>query len=63
VRADLTTQAADFVRTIRSAQDLEKKDQIGSSLAWFLKARKIYPASEFANEGIERLKKQILPES
>jgi hypothetical protein len=63
VRADLTTQAADFVRTIRSAQELEKKEQVGSSLAWFLKARKIYPASEFANDGIERLKKRILPES
>ena len=62
MRADLTTQAADFVRTVRSAQALEKKDQVGSSLAWFLKAQKIYPASEFAEEGIERLKKVILPE-
>ncbi len=62
VRADLTTQAADFVRTIRGAQELEKKEQVGSSLAWFLKAQKIYPASEMAEDGIERLKKQILPE-
>ena len=63
VRADLTTQAADFVRTIRGAQELEKKDQIGSSLAWFLKAQKMYPASDFARDGIDRLKKRILPES
>jgi hypothetical protein len=61
-RANLTTQAADFVRTIRSAQTLEKKEQIGSSLAWYLKAQKIYPASEFAGEGIDRLVKRILPE-
>jgi hypothetical protein len=61
VRADLTTQAADFVRTLRSAQELEKREQIGSSLAWYLKAQKIYPASEFARDGIDRLKKQILP--
>ena len=60
-RANLTTQAADFVRTIRSAQDLEKKDQLGSSLALFLKARKMYPASDFANDGVTRLVKKILP--
>jgi tetratricopeptide (TPR) repeat protein len=60
-RANLTTQAADFVRTIRGAQDLEKKDQLGSSLALFLKARKMYPASDFANDGVSRLVKKILP--
>ena len=62
-RANLTTQAADFVRTLRSAQDLEKKEQVGSSLAWYLKAKKLYPGSEFAGEGIDRLVKKILPES
>ena len=62
MRADLTTQAADFVRTLRGAQDLEKKEQIGASLAWFLKAQKIYPQSEYAGEGIGRLVKKILPQ-
>ncbi len=62
-RANLTTQAADFVRTLRGAQDLEKKDQVGSSLAWYLKARKMYPGSEFAGDGVDRLVKKILPES
>ena len=61
-RANLTTQAADFVRTLRGAQELEKKEQIGSSLAWYLKAQKIYPQSEFAGEGIDRLVKRILPQ-
>ena len=61
-RADLTTKAADFVRTLRGAQDLEKKEQIGSSLAWYLKAQKLYPQSEFAGEGIDRLVKRILPQ-
>lgn len=61
VRANLTTQAADFVRTLRSAQEMEKREQIGSSLAWFLKARKLYPQSEFAGEGIDRLAKRIVP--
>lgn len=61
-RADLTTKAADFVRTLRGAQELEKKEQIGSSLAWYLKAQKLYPQSDYANEGIDRLVKKILPQ-
>lgn len=61
--ATLTTDAADFVRSLRTAQDLEKKTQVGSSLAWYLKSQKIYPPSELAQAGIERLVKLILPES
>ncbi len=63
VRADLTTQAADFVRTLRTAEQLEQKEQVGSSLAWYLKAQKIYPRSDYAQEGIARLVKKILPET
>lgn len=61
LRADLTTQAADFVRTLRAGQDLEKRDQLGASLSHFLKAQKLYPASDYAQEGIERVKKLVLP--
>lgn len=63
VRANLTIQAADFVRAIRQAENLENKKQPGSSLAWYLKALNSYPQSEFAREGIERLTKQILPDA
>ena len=63
MRATLTTEAAEFVRTLRTAEQLEQKGEIGSSLAWFLKARKLYPASEFAQSGISRLVKRVLPES
>ncbi|MEI9898564.1 MAG: hypothetical protein WDN28_33090 [Chthoniobacter sp.] len=62
-RADLTPHAADFVRTLQDAQDMEKRDQVGSSLAYYLKARKIYPASDFAGDGIDRLVKKIVPDS
>ncbi|WP_162145256.1 hypothetical protein [Chthoniobacter flavus] len=62
-RADLTPHAADFVRTLQDAQDMEKRDQVGSSLAYYLKARKIYPASDFAGEGVDRLVKKIVPDS
>jgi hypothetical protein len=63
VRADLTTKAADFVHAIRQAEELEQKQQPGSSLAWFLKAQSQYPASEFAREGVDRLTKAILPDA
>jgi hypothetical protein len=63
LRANLTTEAAEFVRTLRTAEQLEQMDEIGSSLAWFLKARKLYPASEFAQNGISRLVKRVLPQS
>ena len=62
-RADLTPHAADFVRTLQDAQEMEKRDQIGASLAYYLKAKKIYPASDFAGEGVDRLVKKIVPDS
>ena len=63
IRANLTTKAADFVHAIRQAEELEQKNQPGSSLAWYLKAQNAYPASEFARRGVDRLTKQILPDA
>ena len=63
VRASLTTEAADFVRTLRTAEGLETKKQYGSSLAWYLKAQHLYPASSYASEAVSRLVKEVLPES
>ncbi len=63
VRADLTTNASDFVRTLRAAEEKEQRGQIGSSLAWYLKAQHLYAGSEFAREGIDRLVKSIMPGS
>jgi hypothetical protein len=63
VRANLTTKAADFVHAIRQAEELEQKDQPGSSLSWYLKAQHEYPASDFARQGVNRLTKQILPDA
>jgi len=59
-RAEFTTQAADFVRAVRTAQELERKQQHGSSLAWYLQAQQTYPNSEIAQEGIARLAQLIL---
>ncbi|MEI8309779.1 MAG: hypothetical protein WCH98_03390 [Verrucomicrobiota bacterium] len=63
VRANLTTRASDFVRALKQAEEQEKKDQLGSSLAWYLKAQKTYPASDFARQGIERINTQLLPDA
>jgi hypothetical protein len=62
LRATLTTEAAEFVRSLRTAQQLEAREQFGSSLAWFLKAQRLYPGSEFARDGVSRLVKKVLPE-
>lgn len=59
----LAIEASDFVRTLRTAEKSESHDEIGSSLSWYLKARKIYPPSDCAQEGINRLFKRVLPES
>ena len=63
LRATLTTQAADFVQTLAKAEALENQDQPGVSLAWYLQARKKYPASTFARAGIERLSAKVLPDA
>ena len=62
-RANLTTKASDFVHTFKQAEELEKNNQLGSSLAWYLKALKQYPASDFAKDGIQRISAKILPDA
>jgi len=59
-RAEFTTRAAEFVRSVRTAQEMERKQQLGSSLAWYLRAQQDYPNSEIAQDGIARLASQIL---
>ena len=61
LRANLTAEASEFIKCIRTAQQLEEKGQTGSSLAWYLKAQKIYPPSEFSKDGINRLVLVIVP--
>lgn len=59
-RAEFTTQAAEFVRSVRTAQEMERKQQLGSSLAWYLRAQQDYPSSQIAQDGIARLSSKIL---
>jgi len=61
-RSDLATDVAEFVGALKKAENLEERNQAGSSLAWYLKSRKMYPNSVFAQEGIGRLVNKILPD-
>jgi len=60
----LAPKVADFTLALDKARQFENRTpkQTGSSLSWFLKARSIHPQSEQAEEGIQRLLDEILPE-
>ncbi|MEM1086010.1 MAG: hypothetical protein AAGI48_18010 [Verrucomicrobiota bacterium] len=60
----LAPQVADFTLALKRAKAFEdRRDrQIGSALSWYLKARSIYPRSEMAASGIDRLAREIVPE-
>jgi hypothetical protein len=51
------------VRSLSEARKHEDREQYGSSLAWYLKAQRIYPPSDFARQGIDRVSRKIIPES
>jgi hypothetical protein len=63
LRADLAAKGADFVSAISKAQDAESRQELGFSLSWFAIAQRYYPASEIANQAIDRLSKSILAKS
>ncbi|MEI6035970.1 MAG: hypothetical protein WCS65_17020 [Verrucomicrobiae bacterium] len=63
LRSDLTTKAANFVNAITEAKKLEQNGQTGSALAAYLEARRLYPPSQFAREGIARLSKVVMPDA
>ena len=62
-RATLAGRAADLSATISKAQRLEKNGELGPALAWYLKARAVYPPSLLAKEGIDKLSGKILQQS
>lgn len=55
LRSELSVKASEFVSAIEKAKQHEQRKQTGSSIAWYLKARRLYPPSEFARDGIQRL--------
>jgi hypothetical protein len=60
MRADLAAESAEFVHQIKQGEEAERAGDIGFSLACYLNAQRLYPLSELARAGIERLSAQIL---
>ncbi len=61
-RAELSRQNPDFIHAITEARRHEENARPGISLSWYLKARRAYPPSLFAKQGIDRIADKILPE-
>ncbi len=58
---NISEDVSSFISVIKKAERLEEQSQTGLSLTWYLKARRMYPNSIFAQEGIDRLVEEILP--
>ena len=63
MRADLTTQASDFVHDVREAKSSEEKKEYGSALAWYLRSQGRYPMSDLSKQGIQRVARLLLPDA
>ena len=63
MRADLTTQAPDFVHDFRMAKGAEDKKEYGSALAWYLRAQSRYPLSDLSKQGVQRVVRLIMPDA
>ncbi len=59
-RALYTTKASDFVRSVQTAKEHERRAQMATSLAWYLKAQRLYPSSELADQAVQRIKAVLL---
>ena len=60
--AQLTGEVAQFVTWLKNAKQLEDARKLGPALAYYLKAKEVYPVSSFVEEGIDRIVKEIFPE-
>ncbi|MBA4715704.1 MAG: hypothetical protein H2077_00110 [Verrucomicrobiales bacterium] len=58
---ELGETVSPFVRVIKRAEKLENDKHNGMSLTWYLKAKSIYPKSNYAKNGMNRLLNIILP--
>jgi len=61
-RAELSRKNPEFIHAITEARRHEDNARTGISLSWYLRARRAYPNSLMAKQGIERLSDKILPE-
>jgi hypothetical protein len=61
-RLNYATQAADFVETLNTAAQQEKDGNLGSSLSLYLQAYNDYPPSKLAQEGIQKVVGELVPD-
>ena len=61
-RLNYATQAADFVEELNTAAQQEKDGNLGSSLALYLQAYNEYPPSKLAQEGIQKVVGELVPD-
>ena len=59
----LTLKVTDFVKVLDRAKTLEDRGHSGMGLTYYLKAKRIYPNSIYAEEGIDRLLDEVIPNS
>ena len=59
--SDLTTEVPEFVQALKKARELEGREQYGSSLSWYLKAKKQHPSSTLAKDGVARVLEDLRP--
>lgn len=62
LRGELAGKGAEFVAAINKAKEAEARKDLGFSLSWYAVAQRYYPASQMANEAIERISKELLGE-
>ena len=60
LRADLSGESAEFVQQIKKGEEAERAGQVGFSLACYLNAQRLYPASDIARTAVERLSARLL---
>lgn len=58
--AEYASRAVPFVSAIQVAQKLQNEAQLAPSLAWFLKAQKLFPSSSLVRESLEFLCTSLL---
>lgn len=58
---ELMPRVGELTIALDKGRKLEEMGEPGSALAWYLKARNVYPNSKFALEGLNRILNLVLP--
>jgi len=59
----LSGRVGQLTNALERGRSLEEQNEVGSALAWYLKARGVFPNSTYAQKGIDRLIERIQKEN